>query len=561
MARRFGALIAITGTALVLAACGGPGATRGPVATTAPPQQAPSVRYDQNAALTMAIGADPGQWNCDVTGVDLRDCLAVVDRVWPSVYRLDNNGQPQLDQAFVSSATETSQSPQTIVYKINPKAAWSDGTPITYKDFVYNWEAHSGSPLYRDVNGAPFRPAQTLGYDDIASVTGSDSDPTTVTVVFARPYPDWASLFGTGDPLVPAQVAQRVGYDGGFTDPVADVISAGPYQVESYTKGRSVTLVRNPRYWGVAANLSSVTFRFVSDPALLPGGFKTGEIGAAILTPSLAQAPPADVYAAVKGAKNVNVDARPSATFEQLELNQATPFLADPALRHAIMLAVPRSALLKQATGAADASTELLGNRFSTPGARGYKDNSGGEYDSVDLTKARDVLHQAGYDARAGAPLTKGGRPVNLRITSTAGVPDLAAEERTVVNALSQLGIAVTEADSPDVTATVTQGDFDLAIDTRSAGPFLSSSAAGYKTGDPNVDALLAQADVALDPGRRQALANQADRDLWADYQSLPLFQLPDILATQSRYLNAFASASVEGPTFDLDQWGVAVSS
>jgi peptide/nickel transport system substrate-binding protein len=561
LARRFGALVAITGTALVLAACGRSGATRGPVATTVPPQQAPSVRYDQNAALTMAIGADPGQWNCDVAGVDRRDCLAVVDRIWPSVYRLDNNGQPQLDQAFVSSATETSQSPQTVVYRINSKAAWSDGTPITYKDFVYNWEAHSGSPAYRDVNGAAFTPGQTLGYDDIAGVTGSDSDPTKVTVVFARPYPDWPSLFGAGDPLVPAQVAQRVGYDGGFTDPVADVISAGPYQVQSYTKGQSVTLVRNPRYWGVAANLASVTFRFVSDPALLPGGFKTGEIGAAILTPSPDLAPPADVYSAVKGTKNVTVDARPSATFEGLELNQATPVLADPTLRHAIMLAAPRAALLRQATGASDASTALLDNRFFAPGAKGYKDNSGGEYDSVDLTKARDILNQAGYDARGGAPLTKGGQPVNLRITSVAGAPDLAAEERTMINALGQLGITVTETDSPDLTATVAQGGFDLALDTRSAGPFLSSSDAGYRTGDPSADALLAEADAAFDPGRRQALANQADRALWADYQSLPLFQLPDILASQSRYLNAFASASVEGPTFDLDQWGVAVSS
>ncbi|MGI8751139.1 MAG: ABC transporter family substrate-binding protein [Acidimicrobiales bacterium] len=564
-------LVAVTVAAVVLAGCGssGSGNARRSTPTTAP-QVAASVRYDQNAALTMAIGSDPGQWNCDVAGVDRSDCLAVVDRIWPSVFRLDGNGQPQLDRTFVESATQTSQSPQTIVYKLNPKAAWSDGTPITANDFVYNWQSQSGSPAYLDVGGLAFSPAQQAGYADIASVTGSPTDPTTVTVVFAHPFPDWQSLFGSGDPLVPAQVAQRVGYDAGFTDPVADVISAGPYQVQSYTSGQAITLVRNPRYWGLAANLASVTFRFVSTPAQLPPGLKSGEIGAATLTPTPGSAPPADVYSAVKGLKGVTVDARPSTTFEQLDLNQATPALADPVLRHAIMLAVPRSAMVKRATGATDASIGLLDNRYFVPGASGYKDNSGGAYDSVDLTQARQILTMAGYASVAGSALTKDGRPVTLRITSMADVADLQAEEQIVIAALDQLGITVTEADSPDLGVTLTQGGFDLAIDTGRAGPFLSQNGATYQTGgasnvdhatDPGVDTLVGQVDTTFDPARRQAAANEVDRALWADYRSLPLFQLPAILASQSKYLNVRASAGDEGPTPDLDQWGVAVSS
>ncbi|MDQ2727286.1 MAG: ABC transporter family substrate-binding protein [Actinomycetota bacterium] len=564
--------VAVAAAVGVLAGCGSSG-SRGAgrsTATTAPPEVASSVRYDQNAALTMAVGSDPGQWNCDVAGVDRSDCLAVVDRIWPSVYRVDANGQPQLDRTFVESATQTAQSPQTIVYKINPKAAWSDGTRITVDDFVYNWQAQSGSPAHRDVGGGAFSPAQQAGYAAIASVTASPTDPGLVTVVFAHPYPDWQSLFGSGDPLVPAQVAQRIGYDAGFTDPVADVISAGPYQVQSYTRGQAITLVRNPRYWGVAANLASVTFRFVSAPVQLPPGLKAGEIGAATLTPTPGSLPDADVYSAVKALKGVTVDTRPTTTFEQLDLDQATPALADPNLRHAIMLAVPRSAMLKRATAATDASSGLLDNRYFVPGSSGYQDNSGGAYDSVDLTQARQILTRAGYASTPGSALTKDGRPVTLRITSMAGVGDLQAEEQIVITALDQLGITVSEADSPDLAGTLAQGGFDLAIDTGRVGPFLSQNDATYQTGgaanvdhatDPGIDALVAQADTTYDPGRRQAIANQIDRALWADYRSLPLFQLPAVLASQSKYLNVRASSGDEGPTFDLDQWGVAVSS
>ena len=573
-AKRLGirTLVVAFASALALTSCGSAssGAARGSSAATARPQQAASVLYDQSAALTMAIGADPGRWNCDVAGVDSRDCLAVVDRVWPSVFHIDASGRPQLDRAFVESATQTSQNPQTIVYRINPKAKWSDGTPLTYKDFVYNWQAQSGSAAYQDLGGAAFKPAERRGYGDIASVTGAATDPDVVTVVFSHPYPDWQNLFGAGDPLVPAQVAQRVGFNAGFTDPVADVISAGPYEVQSYIQGRSITLVRNPLYWGQAANLASVTFRFLDKPAQVAPGLRTGEIGAAMLTPALGPTLPADVYSAVKALKGVNLDDRPSAVFEQLELNQATPALADPSLRHALMLAVPRSAMLKQVPGAVDASTQLLDNRFYLPGADGYRDNSGGAYDSVNLTEARQLLLKAGYDSTAGAPLTKGGQPVNLRITSMADSPTLQAQEQLIVSSMAQLGITVTEVDSPNLAATLAQGAFDLAIDTSRAGPFLSENDAAYQTGtagnvsrasDPGVDALISKADTTSDPQRRSDLGNQLDQALWAGFQSLPLFQLPTMLASQTKYVNLGASASVEGPTSDLDQWGVAASS
>ncbi|WP_406165756.1 hypothetical protein [Streptomyces sp. NBC_00996] len=44
----------------------------------------------------------------------------------------------------MTSATQTSTSPQTLVYKINPKASWNDGTAITADDFVYHWRTDNG---------------------------------------------------------------------------------------------------------------------------------------------------------------------------------------------------------------------------------------------------------------------------------------------------------------------------------------------------------------------------------------------------------------------------------
>ena len=138
-----------------------------------------------------------------------------------------------LDTSLLASATEVSTKPQTIVYQINPRAVWSDGTPLTYADFVYNWQAQSGQSRFTDAGGRPYAPADEAGYADIANVTGNPADPYTATVTFSSAYPDWRSLFSY---LMPAHVARAIGFGSGFSDPVADLVSAGTTLFPSSTR-------------------------------------------------------------------------------------------------------------------------------------------------------------------------------------------------------------------------------------------------------------------------------------------------------------------------------------
>src|SRR5664280_930961 len=68
-----------------------------------------------------------------------------------------------------------------------------------------------GLITYWIVNGA-VEVASTLGYRDVASVTGSNGRKT-VTVVFSTPFTDWRVMF---DHMVPAHIAMRVGWNSGF---------------------------------------------------------------------------------------------------------------------------------------------------------------------------------------------------------------------------------------------------------------------------------------------------------------------------------------------------------
>ena len=81
---------------------------------------------------------------------------------------------------------------------------WSDGTPITADDFIYNWRVQNS----RDCPNCAV--ATTTGYDQVKSVTGTDSGKT-VTVVFTKPFTDWKNLWGSGSPVYPAHIAAQHG--------------------------------------------------------------------------------------------------------------------------------------------------------------------------------------------------------------------------------------------------------------------------------------------------------------------------------------------------------------
>ncbi len=109
------------------------------------------------------------------------------------------------------------------MYTLNPKAVWSDGVPITAKDFIYAWEQQRG-----DLTSDPALVASTAGYRDIKSVTGSNKG-RTVTVVFRQPFADWQMLFSN---LLPAHIMEKVGWNPSCTtvNPAID-LSAGPFRI------------------------------------------------------------------------------------------------------------------------------------------------------------------------------------------------------------------------------------------------------------------------------------------------------------------------------------------
>ena len=162
--RTAAALAGAVAVLLMLAACGGGGgggSSSNGTTTTGGANQ--TVAVQNGGSITFALDEDLAGFNVLNASQNEFVLAEVMDSVWPNVFITPPSLKPVPDPNVVTSVKLTKTSPQTVVYKINPKAKWSDGVPISAADFIYNWQAQSGSSKYTDKGGKPFEPATTSG--------------------------------------------------------------------------------------------------------------------------------------------------------------------------------------------------------------------------------------------------------------------------------------------------------------------------------------------------------------------------------------------------------------
>ncbi|MCS0602343.1 ABC transporter family substrate-binding protein [Streptomyces sp. LP11] len=224
--------------------------------------------------LKWAVDAVPETLNTFQADADA-GTTRVAQAVLPSMFRLDADGRPVANPAYLESAKVIETEPRQVVqYKLNQQAVWSDGREIGAADFVAQWRALSGKD-------SAYWTARNAGYDRIAKIERGAND-LQVQVTFSRPYADWKSLFS---PLYPKDV---MGTPDAFNDGARRKlnVSAGPFRVGKVdTAKKDVVLTRNPRWWGEPAKLNEIVLHAVSRDkragALADGSVDLAEIDAA----------------------------------------------------------------------------------------------------------------------------------------------------------------------------------------------------------------------------------------------------------------------------------------
>jgi peptide/nickel transport system substrate-binding protein len=553
---------------LVVAGC----SSGGNPSTSPSNAQSATTKVKSGGQITFALDEDVAGWNV-LMADDSEFVLAeIMDQIWPQTFIIDPDLKPHLNTAVATSAKLTKTNPQTVVYKINPKAKWSDGTPISAADYIYNWQAQSGNPKYKDKGGKAFIPATTSGYNQIKSVTGSNGGKT-VTVVFSKPYSDWKALFA---PMIPAHVAKKVGFNSGFqTFNSAVKVSGGPYMLQSYSKGEDVVEVPNPHYWGPKPKLSKQIYRFILNDDQQPPAVQNGE--ANIVNPALVST---TFYQSVKNIPNFNVQVLPGLEFQHIDFNQANPYLAKHAIRQAVAYCTNRPQMMQRIVAPLGVKNlQPLQNRIWMPTQPQFKDTSNG-LGAYNPSKGKQLLQQAGMKMGSDGYFQPNfgpqkGKDFTLGISTTSGVPVRSQIEELFKASEKNCGIKINiqNYDANKLFGTVgPKGEFDMIEFAWVQSPFPSGNQSIYCSytntnvcgsnwdhyADPQVDKLFNKALTNVNTTQAAQQYNQIDSILWKDMATLPLFQQPQLFGWSANYGNIIPNTSSTGLPWNANQWGVS---
>lgn len=435
----------------VLAGCSSDGDEAARAAVT-PQDIAPAARSQvaQGGTVNWAIDAMPATLNAFQADADSAT-TRITGALLPTLFPLDAQGRPRLNPDYLESAKVVDTEPrQVVLYRLNQQAVWSDGREIGAPDFVAQWRALSGKD-------SAFWTARNAGYDRIEKIERG-ADDLEVKVTFAKPYADWRSLFS---PLYPKQVT---GSPDAFNDGARSTLkaTAGPFRLRTVDKGTgSVTLARNPRWWGSPAKLDSLVFKAVGPQdraeALIGGKVDVADIDAATanrivqaaretggngappahgpgseITPAQAlrswalahgsdeeaaaeaqevrdeRAGAAQAYAAEQNdLRGYVVRKSLEPAYTQLALNGESGPLADDRVRRAVARALDRQELADAVLRPLGLPAEPLGSHVALAGQPAYQDGSDA-LGSQDTKEAQALLADAGWTREGALQKTDG---------------------------------------------------------------------------------------------------------------------------------------------------------
>jgi peptide/nickel transport system substrate-binding protein len=483
---------------------------------------------------------EPGCLNPLVPSCVSPSLFWIFDKVLEPPFAIGPNFAPQ--PRLVSRVTFRTKPPFTLTYEIRPQARWSDGVPVTARDFVFTHQAirkhlarHPNAGIHPLVRSIRAVDAKTV------RVTLRSRDARWRTALFFFVLPQHA-LVGRGG-------LERIWRDRIDNPKTGGSIGNGPFLVERWERGKQLTLVRNTRYWGShLARLDRIVIRFCQactapPPAQVLAALRQGEVDFALSRDT-------GIVPDLRRISGVRVLAIPSNGWEHLALRIGPgghPALRSKLVRRALAYGIDRVAIARQLFGEidpryqpSDSALFLNTNRYYRSGWSRYR---------YKPALARRLLVHAGCLREADGIYSCAGQRLSLRFLTIAGTRLRERGLELIQSQLRNVGVEVLLTFAP-FSALVTQilpgGDFDAVSFTWFTTDDLASKDIFGCGGPQNftgycqrlVTEDLDQADRILDASQRGRVVNRIDRQLATDVPVIPLYQVPFVLAFRKAVQN-----------------------
>jgi microcin C transport system substrate-binding protein len=177
--------------------------------------------------------------------------------------------EPFAEYGLIAKDIALAESRMSVVFTINDRARFSDGSPITAEDVKFSFEI-----LKSDKANPRFQ----FYYKDIksAEIIGKNR----IRFNFAQKNRE-LHMIAAELPVL----SQKFFTDHPFTDPsLTPPLGSGPYLIENFKPGKSITYKRNPDYWGADLpvrrnqfNYDRITIKYYKDQSVSLEAFKAHE--------------------------------------------------------------------------------------------------------------------------------------------------------------------------------------------------------------------------------------------------------------------------------------------
>lgn len=550
---------AVVGT-MALAGCGGGGNSQSGQSGSASSLATqdlnvqPREALKQGGTLKMAISAMPDNYNQFHVNGNNADFSSPSTGIGaftlPQNWLFNPDGTFDVNPNYVESFTsEVVDGKQVVDMKLNPKAVWGDGTPISVADYQATWKACNGE-------NEDFICAATDGFDSMESVEQGDNE-FDLKVTYSSVYPDWSSALSTVAPA--AGVVDAATFNDGWSQPNNDWF-AGPYQFGKVdTAQQTITLEPNPKWWGEAPMLDSIVFRAM-DTSGMGNAFANSELD--VLKDIIS----GEQYAQAMTRSDAQVRRAGGLTWRHFTFNGEDKILSDLKVRQAIARGINREAITAaDMAGIPDAvpADLVLGNHFFMPGQKGYQDNSGDF--AFDAERAKTELDGLGWTLADGAEYrAKDGQTLEFDYAMMPDISTSKTEGELLQSQMKDIGVKVNITNvSPDefFSDTVLNGKFGVTAFAWVGTPYplhnvgqlyscdqVAPNGGNYtRTCVPAIDELIPQIASEADVDARNKLGNDADKLIWDNVMFFPLYRRIEMTAVPTNLANfgAFGMSTI----------------
>lgn len=407
-------------------------------------------------------------------------------------------------------------------FQLRPNAKWSDGSPVTARDFVYSFRRmltpeldSDAADLLHVIRNAR---AYNLGeIDDFGEVGIAAPDPLRLELTLEYPAPYLLTMLaGTNFMPVNRAAVEAGGAMGDRNNRWASAgtyVGNGPFLLSEWHINRYILLERNPQYWDAAnVRLNGVRFIPIESPSDEVDGFLAGDL-------HVTQAIPQDRRAELLRDHRASVVEEELLGTEAYELNVRKPPLDDVRVRKALALAIDRAALVREL----DDGLKPVGG-FVPPGMAGYRAVPA---PAPDIARARALLAEAGFPGGRGFP------KMLVLVNRYPLHQDVARIVTAQWKQALGIDVAVRVEQWRDYLDSTGASRFDIARSGWVAnyfdpGTFLDlllsrnpNNGSGWAS--PAYDALLTKARQTPEPDRRMILMRQAEDMMLAEQPVIPL--------------------------------------